>query len=73
VAGASLTLAEWRTAAPGLAGECADEWGLRLGEPYVPGATGHVVRAEFADGTPAVLKLLWPHLETVEWLLEDAP
>jgi streptomycin 6-kinase len=43
--------------------ELAEEWDLRLGEPYPPGADGVVVRAELADGTPAVLKLSHRHRE----------
>jgi streptomycin 6-kinase len=39
-------------------------WGLTLGEAYPPGAAGHAVRAELADGTPVVLKLVHPHRET---------
>jgi streptomycin 6-kinase len=35
-----------------------------LGEPYVAGAAGHAVRAELPDGTPAVLKLIYPHRES---------
>jgi streptomycin 6-kinase len=54
---------EWRRAAPQLAAELAAEWGLRLGDPYAPGVVGYVVRADCADGTPAVLKLFWPHRE----------
>src|SRR5438105_3425562 len=43
----------------------AEEWNLRLGEPYVPGAASeHVVRVELADGTPAVLKIGHPHRES---------
>ncbi|HKI93321.1 MAG TPA: aminoglycoside phosphotransferase family protein [Gaiellaceae bacterium] len=64
MAGASLTLEEWHASAPLLAAEVAEEWELRLGDPYVPGAAGHVVRADLPDGTPAVLKLHWPHRES---------
>jgi streptomycin 6-kinase len=46
-----------------LAAALAREWELRLGEPYPPGAAGYVVRAELADGTPAVLKLQHSHRE----------
>ena len=46
-----------------LAAAVARDWGLRLGEPYPPGAAGYVVRAELADGTPVVLKLQHPHRE----------
>ena len=58
-----LTPADWRTIAPDLVVECAEGWGLRLREPYTPGVVGHVVRAELPDGTPAVLKVFWPHRE----------
>lgn len=53
---ALLDLARWRVGAPALAERVATEWDLRLGEPYVPGVCGYVVRAELPDGTPAVLK-----------------
>ncbi|HEY2354488.1 MAG TPA: aminoglycoside phosphotransferase family protein [Gaiellaceae bacterium] len=46
-----------------LAEAVARDWELRLGEPYPPGAAGYVVRAELADGTPAVLKLQHTHRE----------
>jgi len=45
--------------------DLAEEWDLRLGEPYTPGAASeHVVRVELADGTPAVLKIGIPHRES---------
>jgi streptomycin 6-kinase len=44
--------------------ECREMWGLRLGDPYVPGAVGYAVRAELPDGTPAVLKLSPPDRES---------
>lgn len=46
-----------------LAAAVARDWGLRLGDPYPPGAAGYVVRAELEDGTPAVLKLQHRHRE----------
>jgi len=64
VAGAPLELAEWRAGVSELVTVCCERWGLRVGEAYVPGACGHVVRAELPDGTPAVLKLVWPHRES---------
>jgi streptomycin 6-kinase len=66
LANAGLTLAEWRAGAPELAEQVAEEWGLRLGDAYEPGACGHVVRAELPDGTPAVLKVQWPHRESLQ-------
>ena len=64
MADTGLTLADWRAGAPRLADEVAEDWGLRLGDPYVPGVCGHVVRAELPDGTPAVLKVYWPDRES---------
>ncbi len=46
------------------AAECARRWRLTLGEPYPQGAAGYAVRAQLADGTPAVLKLIHPHRES---------
>jgi streptomycin 6-kinase len=46
-----------------LAAAVARDWGLRLGEPYPPGAAGYVVPADLPDGTPAVLKLQHRHRE----------
>jgi streptomycin 6-kinase len=63
VAGAGLTYRDWRERVPELLEAAVARWGLRLGEPYPPGAAGHVVRARLADGTPAVLKLIFPHRE----------
>jgi streptomycin 6-kinase len=56
-------IGSWRSGAARLADEIAADWGLTLGEPYLPGVAGHVVRAGLADGTPVVLKLFWPHRE----------
>ena len=47
-----------------LVDECREQWGLRLGEPYAPGAVGFAVRAELGDGTPVVLKLTPPDRES---------
>jgi len=63
VAGAGLTHGAWLELVPDLLKECADVWELRLGEPYVAGAAGYAVRADLADGTPIVLKLIYPHRE----------
>ena len=46
-----------------LVADCCERWGLRVAEPYVPGVCGHVVGVDLADGTPAVLKVFWPHHE----------
>ena len=53
----------WLERVPDLVEACVEEWRLRLGDPYVAGAAGHAVRADLPDGTPAVLKLIFPHRE----------
>jgi streptomycin 6-kinase len=63
VADASLTHGVWLERVPDLVAECVEEWELQLGEPYEPGAAGYTVRADLPDGTPAVLKLIYPHRE----------
>lgn len=55
---------QWRAGAPQVAADVAAAWGLTLGEPYAPGAVGHVVRATTADGAPAVLKVSFRDRET---------
>ena len=63
MADASLTHGVWLERVPDLVSECVEEWGLTLGEPYVAGAAGYTVRADLQDGTPAVLKVIYPHRE----------
>jgi streptomycin 6-kinase len=63
VADTGLTLAGWRDTIPSLLSETSMAWGLTLGQAYAPGAAGHAVRAQLPDGTPAVLKVFWPHRE----------
>jgi streptomycin 6-kinase len=63
VAGAGLTHGDWLERVPDLLTECAEEWSLRLGEPYQQGAAGYAVRALRKDGAPVVLKLIYPHRE----------
>ena len=57
-----LTYGAWLERVPQLMSECAEEWGLRLGEPYAQGAAGYAVRAE-GGGAACVLKLIYPHRE----------
>jgi streptomycin 6-kinase len=64
VADASLTHGVWLERVPDLVAECVEEWGLRLREPYAPGAAGYTVRAELPDGRRAVLKLIHPDRES---------
>ncbi len=63
MAHAGLTHGVWLERVPDLVTECVEQWGLRLGEPYEAGAAGYAVRADLPDGTPAVLKLIYPHRE----------
>jgi streptomycin 6-kinase len=44
--------------------EVADRWSLTLGDPYAQGVAGFTTRAWHADGTPVVLKLVYPDRET---------
>jgi streptomycin 6-kinase len=64
LASTGLTHADWLQRVPNLLTQCCKEWGLRLDEPYVAGAAGYAVRAELADGTAGVLKLVYPHRES---------
>jgi streptomycin 6-kinase len=64
VADASLTLDEWRQQVPDLLARRAEEWDLHVGEPYSGGWAGQAVRVRTSDGTPAALKLVWPHRES---------
>jgi streptomycin 6-kinase len=63
VAHAGLTHDAWLERVPELVDECVDAWDLRLGEPYPAGAAGYAVRADLAEGTPVVLKVIFPHRE----------
>jgi len=64
VAGAGLTQAGWLASVPTLLAELATAWGLTPGQGYAAGAAGVAVRADLDDGTPAVLKLSYPHRES---------
>lgn len=63
MADAGLTHDAWLERVPELVDECVDAWDLRLGDPYPAGAAGYTVRADLADGAPAVLKVIFPHRE----------
>ena len=64
MADAGLTHGVWLEGVPELLAECAEQWELDLGAPYPQGAAGYAVRATLPDGTPAVLKLIYPHRES---------
>jgi streptomycin 6-kinase len=63
VARTGLTHRDWLGLVPELVQECVDRWELELGDPYIQGAAGYTVRVAIPDGTPAVLKLIYPHRE----------
>lgn len=50
----------WLAGLPAIVEACAEAWELKLGEPYSGGKVGLALRAERADGTPAVLKVNFP-------------
>lgn len=52
--------ATWLDAIPAILGELAAAWNLTPGAPYADGTEAYVCRADLADGTAAVLKLMVP-------------
>jgi streptomycin 6-kinase len=57
--------AAWLGELPALVDRAVERWDLTLGEPYAEGGTAsYTVRVTTPDGTPAVLKVAWPHRET---------
>jgi streptomycin 6-kinase len=54
----------WLEALPRLVTESARRFGVSTGEPFAGGVTAAVLAASRADGTPAVLKVGWPHRES---------
>jgi streptomycin 6-kinase len=57
---------DWLAALPSLVHELAAEWEIELGEPFHGGSAAWVASATLNDGTPAVLKVSWPHREARE-------
>jgi streptomycin 6-kinase len=57
------TEAEWRSQLPRLVPDYTRRWNLRLGTPFTGGSASFTAPATTPDGTPAVLKLSWPHRE----------
>jgi streptomycin 6-kinase len=53
----------WIDSIPGSVEACAQAWALRLGRPYPDSCVSLVLPVERADGTPAVLKVQFPHRE----------
>ena len=56
--------ADWLKSLANLAGECAEHWSLRLGEPFEGSHVSLVVPAELPDGTRGVLKINFPEPES---------
>lgn len=54
----------WLAQLPELVRGCADEWSLRVGEPYAYAFVSLALRAELPDRTPVVLKIGFPHRES---------
>ncbi|WP_236789716.1 aminoglycoside phosphotransferase family protein [Amycolatopsis sp. GM8] len=50
-------ISDWIAEVPAVAARLAARWGMRLGELFAGGASSLVLRCEWPDGTPAVLKL----------------
>ncbi|MEU4029186.1 aminoglycoside phosphotransferase family protein [Streptomyces anulatus] len=68
--------AGWLAEVPNLAAQLAARWGLALGELFESGASSVVLRCQWPDGTPAVLKLSPDRAllnKQVEMLLVFAP
>lgn len=55
--------AAWLADLPLLVAESADAWALELGEPFLGGYASYVCPARRSDGTGAVLKVQYPHLD----------
>jgi streptomycin 6-kinase len=64
MADTGLTHDAWLERVPELVTRSCEEWALTPGPSYPAGAAGHVLRVERSDGTPAVLKLIYPHRES---------
>jgi streptomycin 6-kinase len=57
----------WLGRLPELIGAACDRWRLEVsGPPYEGGVCGWVAPVSRADGSPAVLKVTWPHPEAVQ-------
>ncbi|MBU7600588.1 aminoglycoside phosphotransferase family protein [Streptomyces sp. P38-E01] len=72
--------AAWLRRLPRLVEEFTARWDLRAGPPYPGGSCSWAAPVRRADGTPAVLKLSWPHPEAAceaaalrRWAAEENP
>jgi streptomycin 6-kinase len=62
----------WIEAVPRTLPSLAERWSLTLGDPFDAETTSYVLRAERADGTPAVLKLIYPRYPETPFAQEVA-
>src|SRR4051794_3733877 len=53
----------WLASVPLIIGECSERWRLSVGEPFAYASSSLVLRVTREDGTPAALKIAWPHRE----------
>lgn len=56
--------ADWLNRLPHLVAECAEQWGLRIGEPFPDAHVSWVAPADLPDGLPGVLKINFPERES---------
>lgn len=54
----------WLDRLPGLLDECAEQWGLLVGEPFPYASASLALPAKLPEGTRAVLKIQFPHRES---------
>jgi len=65
VDGVFPTRTDWDAAAAELVATMLHRWNLTPNEPFVGGASASVLRVIRADGSPAVLKVGYPHVEGI--------
>lgn len=65
VDGVFPTRQEWDATAAELVSTMLHRWSLTPREPFVGGASGSVLKVDRADGSPAVLKVGFPHVEGI--------
>ena len=63
VAGEFPSRSQWDAAAADLVATMLARWNLTAGEPFVGGEAACVLRVSRSDGSPAVLKIGYPHVE----------
>jgi streptomycin 6-kinase len=57
------TASAWLERLPAIVDECADRWRLDVGKPYAYASSSLVLPVTREDGSPAALKIAWPHRE----------